>query len=219
MNKRLATLFISCALLPSISLADINISAGDGVKILAINGEAIDAGTFFSAAPELTAHNGKAQIVAEYTAEITESADEYQLEKSDTFVLTFTAENTAIRIHAPEISNRYSLKAFNSTGNWQLQDAAGKSVPFVFGKLEKEGFQLVRDYEKEVKEFNNSTADAAVSELNIETHSFNQGRATYPAESNFHPDQKMVGQMLQYWYEQANTETRNKFKSWTESSH
>jgi len=217
MKKIILPLLISSSFIPSMVLADIKISAAEGVSILAVNGKAIDQGTLFSDSPEITAENGRSQIVAEYTAEITQSADDYTLEKSDTFVISFTASDTTISVHAPEISSRYGLKAFNESGNWRLQNTDGKFIPFDFGKLDKEGFQLARDYEKELKAFNSSSAKAAMASLNNETHSFNQGTPVQPVSNGTHADQKMVGQMLQFWYEQASTETRNKFKSWIKS--
>ena len=206
------------AVIPSISHAEIHLSTGEGVNILAINGKAIDQGTLFSGTPELKADNGKTQIVAEYTAEISDSADDYRLENSDTFVITFSAADTTVRVHAPEISNAYDLKAFNESGSWMLKDKNGQSISFEYGKLEKEGFQLSRDYENELKTFNSTQSDAAIISLNQETHSFNNGTPAQSVSSSINPDQKMVGQMLQFWYEQASTETRNKFKSWIESS-
>ncbi|MET3999819.1 DUF2057 domain-containing protein [Marinobacterium sp. MBR-109] len=217
MKKMVLPLLISMAVIPSISHAEIKLSTGEGVNILAINGKAIDQGTLFSGAPELKADNGKTQIVAEYTAEISDSADDYRLENSDTFVITFSAANTTVQVHAPEISSAYDLKAFNESGEWTLQDKDGHSISFDYGKLEKEGFQLSRDYESELKKFNNTQSDAAMISLNHETHSFNKGTPAQSVSNSINPDQKMVGQMLQFWYEQASTETQNKFKSWIKS--
>jgi uncharacterized protein YccT (UPF0319 family) len=164
MKKILLPLLISCSIMPSITWADIKISAGSGVNILAVNGKAIDQGTLFSKSTDITAENGSSQIVAEYTAEIKHSADDYTLEKSDTFVISFTANDTIVSV-------------------------------------------------------NSSSAKAAMASLNTESHSFNTGTPAQPVSNGIHADQKMVGQMLQFWYEQAGTETRNKFKSWIESSH
>ncbi|GAA0700837.1 hypothetical protein GCM10009104_32410 [Marinobacterium maritimum] len=219
MNKTLTSLLATCALYPALSFAEIEISPANGVDILAINGKPVESETFFSGTPELKIQNGKAQIVAEYTAEIVESADDYILENSDTFVLTFEASDTTIRVQAPQISSQYALNEFNKQGNWKLLDAQGNSISYSLGKLEKEGFQLDRDYEKELKKFNRSNAEAALGSLTVETHSFQNSAPAYQPEGNAHPDQVMVGKMLQFWYEQANTETKNKFKSWIETSH
>lgn len=218
MKKVLTSLLVSCALYPAVTLADIELNPANGVGILAINGKPVESGTLFSGAPELKLANGKAQIVAEYTAEIVESADDYVLEKTDTFVLTFEASDTTVSIQAPEISSRYDLKNFNETGNWRLLDDQGSALTFSVGKLEKEGFQLGRDYEKELKNFNRSNSPAALNSLTVETHSFQNTSQPYTAATSAHPDQKMVGQMLQFWFEQANEETKNKFKSWIKTS-
>jgi len=200
------------------AMADIEFSAGEGVSILAVNGKAVDQATLFSGTPDISAPNGKTQILAEYTAEISRSADDYLLEKSDTFVITLSASDIHIRVSAPEITSRYDLKKFNTSAQWKLTDANGNSVPYVSGKLEKEGFQLARDYENELRIFNSSQNQAALPELNMETHNFNTGVSVKPSQEATGTDQKMVGQMLQFWYEQANKETRNKFKSWIKSS-
>ncbi len=219
MNKVLTSLLASCAIYPAISFAEIEINPASGVDIIAINGKAIESEGFFSGMPELRVENGKTQIVAEYTAEITESADDYSIESTDTFVLSFEAADTTVSVQAPDISSQYDLKAFNKKGNWQLLDARGNPISYSIGKLEKEGFQLDRDYEKELKVFNRSNAEAALGSLTFETHSFHNSAPVYQPEGNAHPDQKMVGKMLQFWYEQANSETKNKFKSWIETSH
>lgn len=208
----------ACALYPTLSLAEIKINPSNGVDIIAINGKPVESETFFSGLPQLKIANGKAQIVAEYTAEIVESADDYILEKSDTFVITFDASDTTVTVRAPEISSQYDLKAFNREGNWQLLDNQGRSISYHVGKLEKEGFQLDRDIEKELKVFNRTNADAALGSLTVETHNFHNNTPSHQPADNSHPDQKMVGKMLQFWFEQANEETRNKFKSWIETS-
>jgi len=215
MKKHFILLFIG--LMPAIAMADIHFSAGEGVRILALNGKAVDQGTLFSGASELSAPNGKAQLVVEYTAEINRSADDYLLESSDTFVITLAAADTRVQISAPEITNQYDLKAFNRSGQWQLQDETGTPLPFVFGKLNKEGFQLGRNYESELKSFNASQDKAALPELNSETHKFHNKSPVPPLSDSGMTDQKMVGQMLQYWYEKAGPETRNNFKRWIES--
>ncbi len=219
MNKTLTSLLATCAIYPALSFAEVEINPAHGVDILAINGKPVESETFFSGTPELKFANGKAQIVAEYSAEIAESADDYIIEKTDTFVLTFEASDTSISVQTPEITSQYDLKSFNKQGNWRLLDAQGNTISYTLGKLEKTGFQLDRDYEKELKEFNRSNAKAALGSLTVETHSFQNSAPVYQPEGNAHPDQKMVGKMLQFWYEQANTETKNKFKSWIKTSH
>lgn len=215
MKKHFILLLIG--LMPAISLADIQFSADEGVRILALNGKEVDQGTLFSGASELSAPNGKAQLVVEYTAEINRSADDYLLETSDTFVITLAAADTRVHIGTPEIASRYDLRVFNREGRWQLRDDSGKPLSFVFGKLEKEGFQLGRDYENELKAFNASQDKAALPELNIETHKFNSTPSTSTYSETATSDQQMVGQMLQYWYEKASPKTRKDFKRWIES--
>lgn len=210
---------IFTAFFPSLVFGDITVQLNQGTNVVAVNGQAVEQVNLFDGVGSLTLNNGKNQLVVEYTAEIEESADDFILETSETYVLLFEAEDTAITLTTPEISSQYELKKFNRSPQWQLIDSQGKSLPYTADILKKEGFQLARNYETELKAFNQSNSRAAAPELQIERHAFQQkpssGYATAKPENT---DQKMVGQMLQFWYQQADRNTQDKFKSWIKTS-
>lgn len=197
-----------------------------GTDILAINGKEHSDGSLFSGDNQLRLANGRHQLAVRYTAEIETSADEYELEKSDVFVLVFTAEDSKLQLSTPAIDSSYDLKKFNRNKNWKLTDAQGNSVDYKISVLEKEGFQLGRDYEEELAVFNRSQAPAAISGL---THTGEHAAPTgyssaqtfsapVPATNTANNDQKMAAEMLKYWYQQADKSTRNNFKNWINTS-
>jgi len=204
--------------MPTLASADVILIPAPGVDIVAVNGVSVESNSFFSDTSRIQLDNGQHQIVAEYVAEIEESADDYLLEKSDTFVLLFNANDTTLNLSAPAVSSQYALQTFNQGNQWQLTRTDGTPVEFTTGKLEKEGFQLGRDYEKELKRFNHTQAKAALPALATDTHSFQSSGASIHSSETGITDQKMAGEMLQFWYERADQNTRDKFKSWIKTS-
>ena len=143
----------------------------------------------------------------------TEIGREEVLETSDAFVVRFEAADTALALSAPEIESRNQMDAFNQQGNWQLTDRQGREVAFTADVLEKEGFQLVRDYARELAAYNRSGARAAVAAQGLIT---NQDGLLL--DSHVDPDQEMVSRMLRYWYLKADEQTRKEWDSWVDSS-
>lgn len=215
-SKKIALL--TC-FIPSVVFGDVTIKLNQGTDILAVNGKAVERSSLFDSTGSLRLENGKNQIVVEYTAEIEESSDDSILETSESYVLLFEAKDTEIKLQTPKITNHYDLKKFNQSPQWMLVDSQGRTLPYQSGILKKEGFQLARDYTAELMKFNQSGVAAAMPALRVERHQFNeQPVVKKSAEPASNADQKMIGEMLQYWYQQADEPTRNKFKSWIKTS-
>lgn len=214
--------FISFALLISVSTllkAEVIITADEGVSILAVNGEELSSDSFFSQQSSVSMADGVNQIVASYTAEIPFSGDDFSLEQSKVFVITFNSSGKKINLKAPKISKKTQLEKFNENKNWLFTDTTGKSIDYKIDTLEKEGFQLVRDYEEELVDFNNSTSPAALiniainsSNKNISENQHNYSEKNHTASTK--NEKNMPADMLRFWYEQADAETRAGFLRW-----
>ncbi|MFO8140880.1 MAG: DUF2057 domain-containing protein [Marinobacter sp.] len=211
--KRVST--VTCllaALLPLSAWAEIELSLGPCVSVQAVNGSEQSA----SSGQTLTLANGSRQLVVECTAELGRDAT---LETSDAFVLRFAAENTELTLSAPEIRSSRDMASFNRQGNWNLADGEGRPAAFTSDVLEKEGFQLVRDYPRELEAYNRSGAVAAVA-ARAETVgtelTLNQEGLLLDSQAD--PDQEMVSRMLRYWYLKADKKTRKEWDSWVDSS-
>jgi uncharacterized protein YccT (UPF0319 family) len=88
--------------------------------------------------------------------------------------------------------------------------------------LEKEGFQVFRDYPKELEAFNRTSSPAAIRMqlpglADADTDNDTAGHSP-KAGGQGAQDQETVRQMLRYWYVQADKQTRKEWKNWIQSS-
>ena len=206
MTRLAWTTCLLAALMPLPALAEVQLTLGACVNVQAVQGSEQTA----SSGQSLTLADGTQQLVVECTTEI---GREEVLESSDAFVVRFEAADTALALSAPEIDSRNQMDSFNQQGNWQLTDRQGREVAFTANVLEKEGFQLVRDYARELAAYNRSGSVAAVAVPELIT---NQDGLLL--DSHVDPDQEMVSRMLRYWYLKADEQTRKEWDSWVDSS-
>ncbi|MCC4270880.1 DUF2057 domain-containing protein [Marinobacter nauticus] len=206
MTRLAWTTCLLAALMPLPALAEVQLTLGACVNVQAVQ----DSEQTASSGQSLTLADGTQQLVVECTTEI---GREEVLESSDAFVVRFEAADTALALSAPEIESRNQMDAFNQQGNWKLTDRQGREVAFTADVLEKEGFQLVRDYARELAAYNRSGAEAAVAAPGLIT---NQDGLLL--DSHVDPDQEMVSRMLRYWYLKADEQTRKEWDSWVDSS-
>lgn len=210
--KTLAKLFVSicgiCVLFyPQLSMAKNTIVFGEGVKLIALNGEEVEGKDLFSNLSEIKTENGLNQLVIKYTAEIKKGSDT-ELEDSQAFVILFKSDNQILNIEAPEINKLSQFEAFHKNMNWQVYNAKNEKIDYKVSILEHDGFQISRNYERELKEFNYSGAEAAVvSEIKLPSHNNETKRSSVLGGDD------LALKMLLYWYGEADPETRKKFKS------
>jgi uncharacterized protein YccT (UPF0319 family) len=200
------------ALMPLPVMAEVQLTLGSCVNVQAVQGSEQTA----SAGQTMTLTDGTQQLVVECTTEI---GREEILETSDAFVVRFDAADTELTLSAPDIESSNEMDSFNRQGNWQLTDRQRQPVAFKADVLKKEGFQLVRDYARELAAYNRSGAAAAVN-----APAATAGGAPLTnqdgllLDSHVDPDQEMVSRMLRYWYLKADEQTRKEWDSWVDSS-
>lgn len=200
------------ALMPLPVLAEVQLTLGPCVGVKAVQGTAQTA----SSGQALTLANGTRQLLVECTTEIGRDA---MLETSDAFVVLFDAADTELTLSAPDMDSRNEMDRFNQQGNWQLTDGQNRAVAFTTDVLEKEGFQLVRDYARELAAYNRSGAEAAMTASAASAGLaplINQEGMLLDSQTD--PDQEMVSRMLRYWYLKADEKTRKEWASWVDSS-
>lgn len=196
--------------------AEVTLRLDDGVSLHVVNGKAVSNQGLLSGKPVLTLEDGVHQIVIDYQAEIGRSRDESILETSGAFVIMFEAEDENLAVIAPDISTRRQMEAFNDNPEWVLRNAAGKSRDFHLDVLDKTGFQLVRDFEKEISEFNRGSSEAALNNVGSEADKDHAAAKPLPSGESVN-DQEMVRRMLRYWYMKADENTKSEMKHWINS--
>jgi len=214
MKYFLSALVVAGTVLPSLVWSEVRLNPGPCVSVLALDGAAIDT------SEPLTLTNGRHQLVVDCTVEVGRGSDEGMPATSNAFVLLFQADDTQLTLQAPQISSNRELEMFNQVGNWQLTAADEQPVDFAVDVLEKEGFQLARDYEQELEVFNHSESPAALAPklTGAELELMKKEEEWPPTTSAGTPDQEMVSQMLRYWYLKADRKTRDEWKNWIHSS-
>ncbi|MDI3326887.1 DUF2057 domain-containing protein [Pontibacterium granulatum] len=222
MKKTVYSLLVSLCAISTPVLADVTVQLEEGISVLAINGKEVIGKSVFSGADMVKLNDGINQLLVQYTAEIKTSADEYELESTDPFVLLLDAANEQLVLKAPAIKSEKDIAQFNKQGSWRLINRDGTLVALKSAVLKKEGFQLARNYEYELSEFNMSGAEAAlpykqaVSDMAAPASVpvIHQADLNKISNSNQASEVNMAEQMLRYWYNQSDAETRKRFKKW-----
>lgn len=211
-------------LIPMAVLADVSLRFGEGVRIIAVNGDTTTERLQGGDDNELKVAEGEIQLVVEYSTEVRGAAGDEFLETSDTHVLLFEADETSLTLKAPDIDSQHEMDDFNRSLQWLLFDHRERMLDYAIDVLEKKGFQLDRDYGQELAAFNKTRSPAAfsaateISDAVEWVNSADQATAEIDDTRSL-ADQAMIERMLKYWYQQASQMTRNNFKSWIETSH
>ena len=190
-------------------MADIKFSVSPGVSLIVINGIEVESSSFFHNNNTLTLPNGINQILVQYSVEIKKSGS-LEVETTDPHVLVFNEKDKDISLLVPDIKRFSEFRKFNESKSWTLKDSTGRSIEYLSKPLIKEGFQINRDYERELQKLNESG-----DEVSIATGTSSVGFTHYLNESNKKSNLNNLPEtLLQYWYLKADIETRKRFKSW-----
>ncbi|NVD35998.1 DUF2057 domain-containing protein [Marinobacter lutaoensis] len=211
-----APIFVLILLVSAQVNADVRLTLGPCVQTHVVNGDEKNA----VSGESLTLANGTQQLVVDCEAMLGRSDDDAFPESSETFVLLFDAADAVLTLSAPRLQTRQQMAAFNQQKDFRLVNAEGEALSYQIGVLEKEGFQVFRDYLDELEAFNRTPAPAALR-MQLPGASAAAGNVTdavpHVGEQGA-PDQETVRQMLRYWYLQADRETREEWKNWIQSS-
>lgn len=196
--------------------AEVTLELGTCLQTHVVNGQekTIETGE------SITLANGTQQLVVDCTANLGRSDDDTFPETSEAFVLLFEAADTRLNLAAPALQTSRDMQAFNRKKNFRLVTDAGTPVKYQADLLEKEGFQVFRDYPEELAAFNR-TASPAVLLTRLPGSSGAGANSAKPAPqigNQGAPNQETVRKMLRYWYLQADKKTRKEWKNWIQSS-
>ncbi|WP_299199264.1 DUF2057 domain-containing protein [uncultured Amphritea sp.] len=220
-----SNLFLTTLLLISTSaLAEVRLSAGSGISIIAVNGVEVKSDSLIGNNVSATLPNGISQILVNYSAEI-ESSGDLEIETANPHIIVLQAKDSQIQLSAPDITRLADFNEFDKGQQWKLTDSTGHTIRYKAKPLIKEGFQLSRDYAAELQRFNQSGDALSInnfasinrssvrSSINnsasgVEINSLSSGSADSDSSMN------LPERLLQYWYLKADAETRERFKTW-----
>lgn len=214
---------ITTLLFASQAWAEPTLSFPNSAELLVVNGKATESDS------PVTLSEGKNQIVLKYNTSFRQQGQQKRF-SSEAIILSFEASNQTYKLILPKLKSSSDADKFNSTPAIKLSDNKGQAVNYDTDILTKEGLQLGRDYSDEISLYNQSGANAAVSHFSVEKQTAKVHGADVVAitasalpkssvnkqattKSKEIPDQINVGQMLDFWYQQADEETRKAFKA------
>lgn len=215
-----STIFSIIAFTFSSSLmADVKLSVGTDISLLAVNGYEVESKSFFDNKKSVLLPNGKNQILVQYSAEV-KQAGGFEIESTDAHVLVFTAVDQDVVLKAPVIKKLSELHELNRNGTWLLNDSAGNSIEYVSKTLVKDGFQINRNYEQELRKLNESGGAISIGHRQKLTGFSSESGVTNKPVANDHNNKSnsinLPETLLRYWYLNADLETRERFKTWVD---
>lgn len=218
MKKIIFSLFLITIFFFTPALAAPVLQLPEQIKVILING------TKPANTQNIELNNERNQLVFRFEGELGHSFDDKERVYSDVFVVLFSAEGKTLKLNIPKIRNEIQLKKFNQDPDIKIVSQTNNDIPYAIDKLEKDGFQVFRDYQQELKDFNESSSSAAIhldikedsaghQGINKEIeNSKKQRQITSYNETETAPT--LAEEMLKYWYQQADKKTKERFKQW-----
>lgn len=203
--KRLFLLIMLCSvwIVPPISAA-VSLNLPDNVTIVAANG------LNTNLAGKVQLPDGLNQIAIRFEGELGRTSNDREMAYSDVFVVTFRANKAHLSMQSLGIHKESQLENFNHKPNIRFVDQHGKEITTYVDKLEKEGFQLMRDYQQELVVFNATDSPAAIGIKTVQP----SPAPPKPQAVRSAAQSDMAEEMLKYWYQQADEATRQRFRDW-----
>ncbi|WP_105901034.1 DUF2057 family protein [Vibrio gangliei] len=207
-----------CALLglSSSALANVTITFPPEVDILATNSQDPETdGGFFSSTKSVTLPDGENQIVFRYSP-VFKTGNDQEVVSTDAIIAKFTATDADLTLEVPKYRTPSLARDFDNNPNWKLVDKDGNEVAYQQDKLLKPGVQLGRKYDRESEDYNKKGGVAAITLAGttaavVATSAPAPAAATTiqaPANSQYKTTEE---QMLHYWYDKADQETKQRF--------
>lgn len=190
------------------ALAEVTITVPSNVDLLAANSQdpELDGG-LFSKEKTLTLPDGENQIVFRYTPSFKNGGD-LETVSTDAIIAKFTASDKELTLKVPEYRTATLARDFDKNPNWSLVDKQGNAVEVKQDKLLKPGMQLGRKYDRESEAYNKKGGIAAITLAGTATAVAAVPTTQVPVNSQYKTTEE---QMLHYWYDKADQETKQRF--------
>ncbi|QYK02818.1 YccT family protein [Shewanella psychrotolerans] len=204
MKKSLSMLFVSTLMLSSAAQATITINLPSNTEPLLLNAVEIKD-------LSLNADNGVQQIVFKYLGNYRQQGQTQRF-TSDPVIVTFNGQNNDYTIKLPPINSSKDATKFNQAPNIMITDNDGKSIEYRVDTLTKDGLQFGRNYQQELEDYNLTARPAVVTLAISPKPSSVKTEKIVTSDKTDNIEQIDIGKMLDFWYQQADQETRKAFK-------
>ncbi|MCL1065746.1 DUF2057 domain-containing protein [Shewanella olleyana] len=232
MNSRAFFIGLFILSISPMSFAASLLELPNSVEVTVFNGKAYERND------DIALEKGQNQIVFRYVVNYRDNGMQ-TLFNSNAVVLTFDADDAQYQLTLPTIRNKNAANKFNREPEVNLSSNQSDSVPHKIDVLRKSGIQIGRDYVEEMHTYNQTQQVAAVAAfapaLTAPTATTGVTSTTAPAVAvapiattstaavtsqpkvvtpkTIAEDQAEISEMLDYWYNKANQDTKAKFKA------
>lgn len=189
----------------SATVAQVTLDIPDTVEVLVANGSAPKLqGGLFDAQKTLTLPDGENQILFRYKPYF-QQGNERIIVESQPIVATFQATNRELSLDLPKYRNQQEAKQKLHSVKWRMLDSNQQPIELKYDQLVKEGMQIGRNYPQELADYNRTTGAAALAHTRI---------AAEQTSHNNQQDASTAEEMLHFWYNKADPETKARFKQY-----
>ncbi|USE37058.1 DUF2057 domain-containing protein [Endozoicomonas sp. SCSIO W0465] len=222
-RRLLGALLVSTLAMPVI--ADNTLVLPEKTKLLVLDGK--DANEL-SSKKDLSLGNGRHQLVFQLKTLVREGGDTKMFTTSP-YIMTFNLSgDQTYTINAPTLKTARDTNKLSQSPKTQfsITNAKGQTIPFEFSVLNKSGLLIGGDTVEDIQKFNLSDSPAAVREMAGTVYIATPQGISYQVAQQPQPAvmpasataQPMSESMLQYWYNQADETTRERFLQWISES-
>ncbi len=223
MNNKFLVPILSVLLFSSSAFAEVTMQVPSEVSVYVANGKAPElTGGIFDSGKTLHLPDGTQQIFFRYEPYFSKGKDNIGVE-SDVLVATFQEANTNINFVLPKFRDLKEAQENIHSFGWKLTTDNGQQIETIQDKLIKKGVQFGRNYKTEASLYNQGNGIAAVHsfapKMTLSDQQIHTASQSYvPSKNVSTPDANAAGgpsveSMLHYWYNQADTETKIRFKA------
>lgn len=217
-------LTVSCLSLPTLAAT---LKLGPQVEVLVVDGKKAS-NTLLKGSNGLELASGTHQILFRVEDTVKVGSRDQQLYSSSPLIATFDATNAkTVTISLPKIETERDSKKFERELNYSIIDENGKAIDSKQDVLRIQGITLGADLEVEMAKYNLGDNQASVPAL-AASNSLTMAGMQIPIStvagvpvtqtSLTLKGENVSEQMLQYWYQQADKETQQRFLNWAKKN-
>lgn len=168
--------------------------------------------------------NGQHQVVFRLKSVVRDGGDQ-NLFTSTPFIATFALEgDQTYQLKGPKLRTAHDASKLksNAAAQFALVSSKGETVPVTFEVFNKSGILIGDDILEDIQQYNMTDARAAVPSFGGVMYTLTQAQQTQQvvqvaavsAQPAAAKGANMSESMLQYWYNQADANTRARFLEW-----
>ncbi|MGR5092034.1 DUF2057 family protein [Vibrio maritimus] len=220
-NLIAAALLVGCS---TVAMAEVTIALPENVDLLSVNAAdpQTDSKGFFSSAETATLPDGVNQIVFKYEPYFDINRDERKVISSKAIIAKFDATDAKLTLNVPTYRDARQAEKNIDNLEWSLTDENGKEIDVIEDQLIKDGMQIGRDYNREAEDYNRKGGVAAIAAAGTVAVAAAPAAVattaaqptTLPAEAPVAASDNTAEEMLIFWYNKADAETKARFKEY-----